>query len=73
MSQTITQTDIDEYFAGDKTGYPYPPSNEERFEAWLFLNGYRDIAAAAARWSPEMLKRLGEAATEYAVWLQDNP
>ena len=73
----ITQADLDAYFAADRTGYPYPPSDDERFAAWLRLNGYEgldvavlssDLSAYATRFAA-----LVAAAAQYAEWLQENP
>lgn len=70
---TITQADIDAHLAGDETEFPYPPSNEERFEAWLRLSGYDKVAEAATLSSPELRECFGKAVAEYEAWLQDNP
>ena len=73
----ITQADLDAYFATDQTGYPYPPSDDERFAAWLRLSGYQglievdllpNLSAVAAQY-----KALFAAAAQYAEWLQENP
>ena len=66
----ITQADLDAYFAADQTGYPYPPSDVERFEAWLRLSGYQGLDEAV---SFDFINALFTAATRYAEWLQDNP
>ena len=50
----ITQADLDTLFADDQTGCSCPPSDVERFEAWLRLSGYQVLDEAVSL--PDFIK-----------------